>query len=309
LPQLLQDLAGAQIRVGRHRDAEATVAEAVEIAEDTGLHHRIARLDGVLARIAAIEGDEQRCRRLAEAAPEAAVAASDSALILLDLAVGDYAAAADRFDAARRGAGRHTVALLAATTDHVEAAVRLGQPERAEQPLRRFEAWARAGRQPWAMAVALRCRALLSEEEESYARALRLHARAGRPFERARTELLYGEWLRRARRRSDAREPLRSALDTFERLRATPWADGARNELRATGESVTMAKPTAVNVLDRLTPQELQVVRLAAGGDSSREIASALFLSPRTVEHHLYRAYPKLGINSRRELSRLDLSS
>jgi DNA-binding CsgD family transcriptional regulator len=309
LPQLLQDLAGAQIRVGQHRDAEATVAEAVEIASDTGLHQRIARLNGVLARIAAIEGDEQRCRRLAGETPDAGGAASGSALILLDLAIGDYEAAASRFDRARRGPGRHTAVLMAAAADQVEAAVRLGQPERAEQPLRRFEAWAQAGRQPWALAVALRCRALLSEEEEPYTQALRLHARASRPFERARTELLYGDWLRRARRRSDARDPLRSALETFERLRATPWAERARTELRATGESVAAAQPTAANVLDRLTPQELQVVRLAADGGSSREIAAALFLSPRTVEHHLYKAYPKLGVSSRRELSRLDLSS
>lgn len=309
LPQLLQDLAGAQIRAGRHRDAEVTVAEAVKIATDTGLHQRVARLNGVLARVAAIEGDEQRCRRLAGQSPDVGGAASDSALILLDLAIGDHETAASRFDAARRGPGRHAVALLAAAADQVEAAVRLGRPERAREPLRRFEAWAQAGRQPWALAVALRCGALLDEKEELYERALRLHARAGRPFERARTELLYGEWLRRARRRSDARDPLRSALEIFERLRATPWAERARTELRATGDAAVAAQPTAANVLDRLTPQELQVARLAAEGSSSREIAAALFLSPRTVEYHLYKAYPKLGITSRRELSRLDLSS
>lgn len=309
LPQLLQDLAGAQIRAGRHRDAEVTVAEAVKIATDTGLHQRVARLNGVLARVAAIEGDEQRCRRLAGESPDVGGAASDSALILLDLAIGDHETAVSRFDAARRGPGRHAVALLAAAADQVEAAVRLGRPERAQEPLRRFEAWAQAGRQPWALAVALRCAALLGDKEEPYERAVRLHERAGRPFERARTELLYGEWLRRARRRSEARDPLRSALEIFERLRATPWAERARTELRATGDSAVVAHPTAANVLDRLTPQELQVARLAAEGSSSREIAAALFLSPRTVEYHLYKAYPKLGITSRRELSRLDLSS
>ncbi|MET0238009.1 MAG: LuxR C-terminal-related transcriptional regulator [Kibdelosporangium sp.] len=309
MPQLLQDLAGAQVRVGRLRDAEATVAEAAEIAKDTGLHQRIARLDGLLARIAAIEGDEQRCRRLAGDTPDAGGAASDSALILLDVAIGDYESVVRRFDTARRGPGRHTAVLMAAVADQVEAAVRLGRAEQAEQPLRRFEAWAQAGRQPWALAVALRCRALLSEQEQPYTQALRLHLRASRPFEQARTELLYGEWLRRARRRSDARDPLRSALATFERLRAKPWAQRARTELQATGESIAVAQPAAANMLDRLTPQELQVVRLAADGDSSREIAAALFLSPRTVEHHLYKAYPKLGVGSRRELSRLDLSS
>lgn len=309
LPQLLQDLAGAQIRVGHHRDAEATVAEAVAIAEDTGLHHRVVRLNSTLARVAAIEGDEPRCRRLAVETPDAGGAGSSGVLILLALGLGDYEAAIERFEAARRGPGRHTTVIMAAAPDHVEAAVRLGQPERAEESLRRFEAWAEAGQQPWARAVALRCRALLGDDEEPYERALRLHAQANRPFERARTELLYGEWLRRVRRRSDARHPLRSALETFERLRATTWADRARTELRATGETVAVARPTAANLLDRLTPQELQVVRLAADGGTSREIAAALFLSPRTVEHHLYKAYPKLGIASRRELSRLDLSA
>ncbi|WP_254716604.1 helix-turn-helix transcriptional regulator [Actinomadura sp. WMMB 499] len=94
---------------------------------------------------------------------------------------------------------------------------------------------------------------------------------------------------------------MRSAVETFERLRATPWLDRARAELRATGESSTA--PAAPDALERLTPQELQVVRLAADGTSSREIAAQLFLSPRTVEYHLYKAYPKLGISSRKELS------
>lgn len=95
-------------------------------------------------------------------------------------------------------------------------------------------------------------------------------------------------------------------MSIFERLRAAPWLDRARAELRATGESGTSV-PTAPDLLDRLTPQELQVVRLAASGTSSREIAAQLFLSPRTVEYHLYKAYPKLGISSRKELSRLTL--
>ncbi|MCT7357041.1 helix-turn-helix transcriptional regulator, partial [Streptomyces sp. 15-116A] len=119
---------------------------------------------------------------------------------------------------------------------------------------------------------------------------------------------LYGEWLRRARRRSEARDALRSALERFERLRAAPWTERARAELRAAGDATTTANATAENVLDRLTPQELQVVRLAADGNSSREIAAQLFLSRRTVEHHLYKAYPKLGVGSRRELARLDLA-
>ncbi|MEV3987066.1 helix-turn-helix transcriptional regulator [Nonomuraea sp. NPDC049758] len=195
---------------------------------------------------------------------------------------------------------------VCAAPDLVEAAVRVEAADRAVGAYARFAAWAEAGRQPWARAVALRCRALLGpdgEAGEHYAHAVRLHRRGGRPFERARTELLYGEWLRRARRRAEARSPLRSALEIFDRLGATPWAGRARAELRATGESAPDGPPA--DALAALTPQELQVVRLAAAGVSNRDIAAQLFLSHRTVEYHLYKAYPKLGVASRQELARL----
>ncbi|MDQ1014635.1 ATP-binding protein [Streptomyces afghaniensis] len=308
LPQALHLLAERQVLGGAHRDAEVSVTEAVEIARDTGLRERVAWLNGVPARIAAIEGDEQRCRDLTRDVPDVGRVASESALSLLELARGDYKAALGRLErAVGPGPQRHTAMAMATVADQVEAAVRLGQHERAEGPMLAFEAWARAGHQPWARAVAHRCRALVDGREEDYRQAVRLHTQTRRPFERARTELLYGEWLRRARRRSEARASLRSALQNFERLRAVPWAERARAELRAAGDATTGAKATAENVLDRLTPQELQVVRLAADGNSSREIAAQLFLSRRTVEHHLYKAYPKLGVGSRRELARLDL--
>ncbi|MDG9715408.1 AAA family ATPase [Streptomyces sp. DH24] len=309
LPAALHLLAGRQVLAGEHRDAEASVAEAVEIARDTGLRQRVAWINGVPARIAAIEGDEQRCRSLAADAPEVGRTAVESALSLLELALGDYESALRRLETvARPGPRRHTAMVMAAVADQVEAAVRLGEQERAERPMLAFEAWARAGGRPWSMAVAHRCRALVGGREEDYVAAVRLHEQSGRPFERARTELLYGEWLRRARRRGDARAMLRSALERFERLHAAPWTERARAELRAAGDATTAARATSENVLDRLTPQELQVVRLAAGGSSSREIAAQLFLSRRTVEHHLYKAYPKLGVGSRRELARLDLT-
>ncbi|MFI7438724.1 ATP-binding protein [Nonomuraea indica] len=308
LPQALQDLAGTQVQAGRHRDAEASVAEALRIVRDAGLDQRMARLNSVLARVAAIEGDEERCVRLAADEPDTGGVSGLAALSLLDLGLGRHEPALERLEEVGRGPLRYATGLLQAAADQVEAAVRLGEPDRAAAPLRRLEAWVRAGGQPWAQALAARGRALLTDDEDDYLRALRAHGDSGRPFERARTELLYGEWLRRARRRSDARAPLRSALKTFERLRAAPWLDRARAELTATGESLVQAEPTAANPLDRLTSQELQVVRLAADGDTSREIAAQLFLSPRTVEHHLYRAFRKLGIRSRRELSRLDLT-
>jgi DNA-binding CsgD family transcriptional regulator len=154
-----------------------------------------------------------------------------------------------------------------------------------------------------------RCRGLTSpppEVERHYVRAVRFHAEGGRPFQRARTHLLYGEWLRRSRRPTDARTQLRAALETFERLEATPWADRTRNELRAAGEIAV--RQMGADPLSRLTPQELQVVRLAATGATNREIAGQLFLSPRTVGYHLYKAYPKLGVSSRRGLADLSRS-
>src|SRR5262249_5229496 len=131
--------------------------------------------------------------------------------------------------------------------------------------------------------------------------ALELQA-AGRPFARARTELAYGQALRRARRPSQARGHLRAALDGFEQIGAAGWADRARAELRASGQTARRRDPST---LTQLTPQELQIARLAAAGAPNREIAAQLFVSPRTVEYHLYKVFPKLGVASRVELARL----
>src|ERR1700749_2927026 len=124
----------------------------------------------------------------------------------------------------------------------------------------------------------------------------------GRPFEQARTRLLYGEWLRRNRRRAGAREHLLAAAAGFARMGARPWQERAEAELRAAGAGAPAV--TADDPLARLTPQELQVVRLAAVGASNKQIGAQLFLSPRTVGFHLYRAFPKLGVTAREELAR-----
>ncbi|ADB35630.1 transcriptional regulator, LuxR family [Kribbella flavida DSM 17836] len=313
LPQALEAWAEVLVVTGRYREAKAAVAEAEEIARDIGLRRRLARLATVRARIAAVQGDEDRA--LAAGLPGSEGPPHTAVLALLDLGLGRTEKVLERLEAVPAGWPQATLMPLAAAADQVEAAVRLGEPERAAEPLQRFSAWAHAAGTSWGRAVVLRCRALLAEvdaldnvdPDNLYAGALRLHEGSGRPFEQARTELAYGEWLRRSRRRSHAREPLRAALAVFEQLRAAPWAERARAELLATGEVLATAKPTADNLVDRLTPQELQVVRLAAAGQSSREIAAQLFLSRRTVEHHLYKAYPKLGVGSRRDLARLDL--
>ena len=144
---------------------------------------------------------------------------------------------------------------------------------------------------------------LLAEGETAHSlfrEALTLHARSRRPFERALADLAYGEFLRRSRRRVDARSHLQAALDTFEQLNAGPWADRARLELRAAGRTARRRDPST---LLQLTPQEIQVARFVARGLHTREVAAQLFLSTRTVDFHLRNVFTKLGISSRTELA------
>ncbi|MEV6158837.1 AAA family ATPase [Nonomuraea sp. NPDC052129] len=316
LPHALQLLSQAQILHGRHAEAAASGAEAWQIAHDTGQAGRLRHLHGILARLAAIEGDDERCVRLAQQAEGAAQERNGSgwggcALTLLDLVRARHEAVAERMARVLDGPLGHTVIVTFAIADYVEACARLGEPSLATEAFARFDAWAAASGQPWADAVAYRCRALLAppgEAEVHYTAALQRHAQGGRPFERARTELLYGEWLRRGRRRSDAGVRLRAAMDRFAALGATPWAERARTELAATGARADLPEPGGqARPLDTLTPQELQVVRLAATGATNRQIAAQLFLSPRTVGFHLYKAYPKLGVSSRTDLAGIDL--
>jgi DNA-binding CsgD family transcriptional regulator len=317
LPLVHWHLAYTEFRLNRFRAAAVSATEGLRLAHDTDQPVHIAGLNAVLALLAAVSGDEPLCRDLATQALDqfageiADVSAmAEWALGLLDLGHGQFDAALERFETTASGPMRHHIHPVYFATDQVEAAARLGAPDRAEEPLARFAAWAGASGQPWALAVLHRCRALLDKgagAEDNYRAALGLHARSGRPFEHARSAMLYGEWLRRSRRPADARTQLRAALALLDRAGATPWADRARAELRAAGES-TMSGTPAPDKLSLLTPQELQVVRLAASGATNRDIAAQLFLSPRTISHHLYRAFPKLGVTTRTALARLDLA-
>jgi len=321
LAPLSLGLSYANFCLTRFRAATETATEGLRLAQDTGQPVREAGLSSMLAALAAIAGDEPRCRELAAsalrqfAAEEVANVSTmaEWALGLLDLGLGRYGAALNRFEMTATGALRHYIQPLLFAPDQVEAAVRFGPAghgaDRAAEPLGRFAAWAGATGQPWARAVLHRCQALTQDgdPEAHYREALRQHAVSGRPFEHGRTELLYGEWLRRNRRGTDARAHLRTALALFDRTGAAPWAERARAELRAAGEPVAAGAP-APDRLSLLTPQELQVVRLAASGATNRDIAAQLFISPRTVSHHLYRAFPKLGVTNRTALARLDLT-
>jgi DNA-binding NarL/FixJ family response regulator len=125
------------------------------------------------------------------------------------------------------------------------------------------------------------------------------------PFQRARTELLFGEWLRRERRRQEARTHLRAALELFRGLGITLWEERAESELRATGETARKRDPST---LDQLTPQEIQIAGLVAEGLTNRDIAARLYPGPRTIDYHLRKVFTKLGIGSRTELVRHGLA-
>lgn len=310
LPQALLLLSMIELTLNRWRSGHAHADEALRIVEDTGQVHTGSWLRLTVAWAAAVTGDEPLATSLAERAlrddpPDGTGAVGRQAiriLCLLDLGLSRYAAALDRMDAYTRKSEALERRLAA---QRIEAATRAGQPERAGA----INALAEAGGHPVKVAAILRSQAMLSTSPEDADRLFRaaLEAITGLvwPFDQARSALLYGEWLRRARRRHDARTQLRSALDAFERMGAQPWAERARRELRASGDAWERA--AAPDTSEQLTPQELQVVRLAAAGRTNREIAAQLFLSPKTVGHHLYRAFPKLGVASRTELARLDL--
>jgi DNA-binding CsgD family transcriptional regulator len=188
--------------------------------------------------------------------------------------------------------------------DLVEAAVRSGRPEAARASYENFHAWELATGGCWTRMLGERMRALLTDGpdvERHLVESLEM-ARTHFPFDAARARLALGEWLRRTRRRADARTHLRAALATFEALGARPWAERAHGELRATGETARDAAPSR---LQELTPQELQIAGFVADGATNREIAAKLFISVRTVEHHLRKAFAKLGVSSRHDLARL----
>jgi DNA-binding CsgD family transcriptional regulator len=187
----------------------------------------------------------------------------------------------------------------------IEAAVRCGKRDRAAAALLRLsEATAAIGSE-WALGVEARSRALLSESdaaEELFREAIERLERTRVRVELARAHLLYGEWLRRERRRLDAREQLRSAHEMFASMGAEGFAARAARELLATGES---ARKRTVETSDQLTAQEAQIAQLARDGLSNPEIAVRLFISSRTVEYHMHKIFAKLNISTRHQLDRV----
>ena len=220
------------------------------------------------------------------------------------------------------GLGRYAEALAAArrVVDHtelvsvnwampelIEAAVRVGDPELAAETDRRLTDRSKASGTDWALGIAARSHALLVDDgraDDLYAEAIERLARTRVAVDLARAHLLYGEWLRRQRRRLDARNELRMAHEMFTGFGMEAFAERARVELRASGEH---ARKRTVETLEQLTPQESQIARLAAHGNTNREIAAQLFISPYTVEYHLHKAFRKLDVKSRTQLAQRTL--
>ena len=220
--------------------------------------------------------------------------------------------------ALRNGLGRYEEALAAAQlagadssaawfrnwglVELVEASARCGRDELGTDALGRLSETTAAAGTDWARGVEARSRALLSDgrvAETLYRQAIAALGRTRFRAELARAHLVYGEWLRRERRRLDAREQLRRAHELFGRFGMEGFAERARIELEATGQHARRRRP---DTRDDLTPQEAQISRLAAEGATNQEIAAQLFISPSTVDYHLRKAFRKLGVRSRRQL-------
>jgi DNA-binding NarL/FixJ family response regulator len=184
----------------------------------------------------------------------------------------------------------------------VEAAVRADRPELAVPVLDRLAVRARASGTEWALGLEARSRALVSggrSAEALYEDAIERLARGNMAPHLARARLIYGEWLRREHRRADARAQLRAAHELFDDMGAEAFAERTRRELSATGETV---RRRSAAMSDMLTSQEAQIARMARDGLTNTEIGAQLFISPRTVEYHLRKLFPKLGISSRKQL-------
>jgi DNA-binding CsgD family transcriptional regulator/tetratricopeptide (TPR) repeat protein len=314
----LTRLAMIDFAAGRWSDAATDATEAVSLGGLTA-HPVLADTPAaMLLLLAALRGEDESFDELASRLDAAMSrgAAGVLGVVLRDVvhwALGVREATRPSTAFHRFAQMSHDLTKRMAGLDRIEAAVRSDQAEAARMWVEELASFAAGTGHAWAAAMAEHGRALLAHPdsaEQHFLQALELHAGAasagcGRPFDRARTELAYGEFLRRSRRRVDARVHLRAAHDTFEGLRAKPWLDRAATELRASGETVRRRSESGGT--GTLTPQERQVAQLVRKGMSNKDVAAQLFLSPRTVDFHLRNVFAKTGISSRAELMGLAL--
>jgi DNA-binding CsgD family transcriptional regulator len=289
--------------------AYAVAQEGYRLSIDLGYYSAAWQLMN-LAAVEAVWGREQDARSHADEALALGSwhgfwfqALSEWTLGMIEMTAGRLDQAADRL-LALTAPGRPDIDptfALEAMPEAIEAGVRAGRPAEAAQRLEVLRRLATAAPTRGRQALLAQCEALLGvrDSDEAFQQAVAAAPELP-PLQRARTQLLYGEWLRRERRRTDARVHLRAALEGFRTLGAVPWAERAEAELRATGETVRKRDASAVK---QLTPQELQIAGLVTSGLTNKEIAAQLFLSPRTVDYHLRKVFTKLGIASRTELA------
>ena len=294
---------------GRFAAAERGFEEARELVNTSGettLHSGYAAAE---LTIRAWRGQEAESRavtgsviaELTSLGRGAGIRMVHLATAVLELGLCNYS---DALRAAQKASSDDRSLLLNVEPELIEAAVRCGDLEAARAALEVLSARARASGTDWGLGMMLRCQALLAtsrDAEELFAAAIEHLSRTLIVPQLARTHLLYGEWLRRQRRRRDARSQLRAAFDMLEELGAAGFAERALVELQATGER---ARRRTIETVDELTPQEEQIARLASDGASNMEIAMQLFISGPTVSYHLQKAYRKLGISNRASLAR-----
>jgi ATP/maltotriose-dependent transcriptional regulator MalT len=313
LPVALNQLAVDSAVSDRWTEARAEFDEAIRLAREVGVTNDLCSDLAALSRLEARQGRAEDCR--AHGAEALLLAERNGlgmqrawvylAFCQLELCVGQPLEAIRHAETA--SALLHDLDFddpdMSPVPEVVEAHVRLGRSGEARDLAEAYVSLAEQKRLPWALARAGRCRGLLAPDDTyalHFARALNHHDQTSDSFERARTNLCYGERLRRDKRRIQARAQLRAAFETFERLGADPWTERARIELLATGET---ARRRDVSTIDQLTPQEFQIAHLLAGGLTTREAAARLFLSPKTIEYHLRSIYSKLDVRSRTALA------
>jgi DNA-binding CsgD family transcriptional regulator len=299
LPNALNHLAALNVHSGAFATAAAQIGEIETITKATGLPPLLYGT-GVLAAARGAQAQplyDHELRNARERGEGSGLGAYWWFTALLRNGNGRYGEA---LEAARQACEHEDVMWYGrALAEQVEAGVRDGRPDEAAAALDRLSERTRASGTEWALGVEARCGALLSDDEPLYRESIERLGRSRAALELARSRLLYGEWLRRENRRVDARELLRAAHESFSHMGAEAFAERARRELLATGETVRRITP---DTRDALTPQEVQVARLARDGHTNPEIGAQLFISPRTVEYHLRKVFRKLDVGNRKEL-------